>query len=138
MPGPSRWMIRASLVYLIAGIVTGALMLVHKAIPLYSGLWLLLPVHIEIVIFGWIIQLTMGTGYWILPRYLEGPPRGNRRLAWMMPVVYNAGILAVICSRFGLLTGFWATGGRVLEVLGVVLFITLHWKRIVSYRKSPT
>jgi len=34
-----------------------------------------LPIHIEVLIFGWIIQFTLGTAYWILPRFLQAPQR---------------------------------------------------------------
>lgn len=136
MPGPSRWLIRLSLIYLLAGIITGALMLIHKAYPLHPAVWMLLPIHIEIVLFGWIIQFTMGTGYWMLPRYLAGPPRGREFLAWAMTGAFNLGIMVVLASRVGALPDLAAIAGRTLEILAVVLFIALHWNRIVTYRRK--
>jgi len=134
MPLASRIMIRSSFIYLLLGIATGALMLVHKAYPLHPSIWQLLPLHIEITIFGWIIQLTLGTAYWMLPRFLTGPQRGPEWAVYGMVIMLNAGILLTLADDL------WATDwpvqltGRILELLAVVVFVALHWHRVVSYR----
>ena len=63
MPTPSRLMIKASMLYMFAGFVIGALILISKVYPEYSSVWSLLLIHIEVSIFGWVIQFTMGTAY---------------------------------------------------------------------------
>ncbi|NGP88756.1 cbb3-type cytochrome c oxidase subunit I [Fodinibius halophilus] len=138
MPAISRWMIRISLLYLLVGMVSGAIMLVNKAYVIHPSVWALLPIHIEVVIFGWVIQLTLGTAYWMLPRFLEQPQRGNPQLAIGMVVALNLGILVIIADI--LLSVSWGLGllGRILELSAVVLFVILHWDRIVSYRASTT
>lgn len=134
MPTPSRWMIRCSLFYLLMGFAIGALMLTAKAYPAYSRFWMLLSVHIEVLIFGFIIQFTMGTAYWILPRFLKGPPRGQARWAKRMVIVFNSGIILNLLTYLNIIEG-WGTGaGRMLEVFAAIIFITLHWHRAVSYR----
>lgn len=134
MLAPSRWMIRCALLYLLIGFTIGAIMLISKAYPTYSQVWMLLPVHIEMLIFGFIIQFTMGTAYWILPRFLEGEPRGNVFWSRSMVGLLNAGILLNI-SYYLRFTLDWGTlAGRFLEVTAVILFIVLHWNRAVSYR----
>ncbi len=135
MPTPSRWMIKASLIYLLVGFSIGALILVSKAYPGYSTVWCLLPVHIEVGIFGWIIQLTMGTAYWILPRYLKTKSRGNPKLAMLMVAMLNTGILINVGSYLDFIGSSATILGRLLEVGAVALFIALHWKRAVSYNK---
>lgn len=136
MPAPSRWMIRCSLLYLLAGFAIGAGMLISKACPAaYPQIWQLLPVHIEVAIFGWIIQFTMGTAYWILPRYLETGDRGDSMPAKLMVALFNAGILINIFSYMHFVSGDAVFWGRLLEIGGVGLFIILHWNRAVSYRK---
>jgi hypothetical protein len=127
-------MLRASLIYLLAGFVIGACMLIHKAYPIFSGMWILLPTHIEISIFGWIIQLTMGTAYWILPRFLEGKPRGNPLVSKIMVIVFNIGILLNVATGLAWIPPSLIPLGRLLEVIAVILFISLHWSRVVSYR----
>ncbi|WP_138430964.1 cbb3-type cytochrome c oxidase subunit I [Fodinibius saliphilus] len=138
MPGVSRWMIRISLLYLIMGMLMGAVMLINKAYIIHPAVWILLPIHIEAVIIGWVIQLTLGTAYWMLPRFLEQPQRGDPKLAIIMVVTLNLGIFIVIADSF--LPVSWGLGlvGRILELSAVVLFVILHWNRIVSYRADTT
>ena len=109
-------------------------MLVHKAFPLHPAVWALLPVHVELLIFGWIIQLTLGTAYWILPRFLTGKPRGDTRLAWMVVILLNLGIWLTIGDRLDVSRLPLAVAGRVLETGAVLLFIKLHWYRVTTYR----
>lgn len=133
MPIPSRWMIKASLVYMLVGFSIGALILISKVHPELSTVWSLLTIHIEVSIFGWIIQLTMGTAYWILPRYLTTKSRGNPTLALVMVGMLNLGILINVASYLNLLNSSVTVLGRLLEVGAIVLFINLHWNRAVSY-----
>lgn len=136
MPTPSRWMIRLSLVYLLVGILLGALMLTHKAFAIHPSIWMFLSIHIEVTIFGWIIQFTLGTAYWMLPRFLEGPPRGDSKFAYAMIGSLNLGIIFVILDSL-LLSGVpFDLFGRILELTAVVLFVMLHWNRIVTYRTT--
>lgn len=135
MPLISNLMIRLSLIYLILGVFIGTLMLINKAWLISPLLWFVLPIHIEFLIFGWIIQFTMGMGYWILPRFLESKARGNETLAWLMVLLLNGGILLVAFSGYGLGRSFALTG-RIIEALSVLLFISLHWQRVVTYNKS--
>lgn len=136
MPTPSRWMIGCSFVYLLLGILLGALMLIHKACPLHPSIWMLLPLHIEITIFGWIIQLTLGTAYWMLPRFLQGPPRGDSNLAYAMIASLNLGIIFVIADSLLSSTLPFGLLGRIFELVAVLLFVMLHWNRIVTYRTT--
>jgi len=136
MPKISRLMIRFSYAFLFLGICLGAAMLIHKAYPLHHTLWRLLPIHIEMLIFGWIIQFTLGTAYWILPRFLKAPQRGPTVPAYLMVVSLNSGILLTITGHI------IGTGvpvqlvGRSLELVAVILFISLHWGRIITYRSK--
>lgn len=132
MPLISRLMIKSSLVYLVLGVSIGTLMLINKAWLISPLLWFVLPIHIEFLIFGWIIQFTLGVAYWILPRFLETKGRGNKYLAWLMFLSLNAGILLVSVSAYGF---GHSLSGRILETLAVILFIGLHWKRVVTYNR---
>jgi hypothetical protein len=81
VPRLSCWFIRASLLYLAVGFTLGALLLVHKGIPLHPALWRMLPPHLECLLLGWTLQLALGVAFWILPRFPQGPD-GNEALAW--------------------------------------------------------
>lgn len=128
MPAVSRWMIKLSFIYLLAGMLFGALIFIQKAFPVYPALWSLLPVHIEFLLFGWTVQFTLGTAYWILPRHLTGAPRGSIYLAVAMILLLNAGILSMVMGSVVL--------GRLAQLMAVGLFAWLMWPRITTYIKE--
>ena len=90
MPRLSVWFIRAALLYLIAGFTFGALMLANKGLSFSPLLWRLLPIHVEVLLMGWIAQLALGVAYWILPRFRQA--RGNTQAAWAAFILLNTGI----------------------------------------------
>src|SRR5512139_2102668 len=97
MPRLSAWFVRASLIFLAAGFTLGALMQVNQAWSFYPPIWKLLPVHIEILLMGWLLQLAAGVAFWILPRWSASPnPRGNENLVWLAFWLVNLGIGLVI------------------------------------------
>lgn len=136
MPRLSQWMIRTAFVYLILGFTFGGLLLTHKGIPLHPSLWAWLPAHIEFLLLGWIVQLTMGVAFWILPRYWKKPRRPNETYAKAAFLLLNLGIWLVVAgTTFRLGRGAFFTG-RVIEFGAVVLFGFQAWKRTVS-REGP-
>lgn len=136
MPFETRLLIKTSFIYLIAGFTVGGLLLVNKGYPFWPSLWQLLPAHIEWLLLGWIVQFTMGTAYWIFPRFMEGSPRGNPRWVQVAYVLLNVGIVMVTAQATLSSTINLGLIGRVFEVLAVLLFILLHWRRVVTYRNS--
>ncbi len=127
MPRLSVWFIRASLVYFLAGITLGALMLAEKGIAFDPAVMLALPIHIEFLLVGWLIQLAIGVAFWILPRFGTGAARGNERLVWASFVLVNLGILLAACQLW-LPAALLA--GRMAEVAGILLFILGSWRRV--------
>jgi hypothetical protein len=132
MPRLSQWYIRASFIYLLLGFTFGALLLAHKGQPLHPALWSWLPAHIEWLLFGWVVQLTLGVAFWIMPRFWVEPRRGNTTGAYVAFVLLNAGIwLAALGPVLRLPP--WALGtGRLLEVAAVLAFALAVWPRIVG------
>ncbi len=127
MPRLSCWFIRSALLHLAVGVTLGGLLLFHKGIPIYPLAWRFLPLHIEILMFGWIVQLVMGVGFWIFPRFLRA--RGDVRPAWVAFVLLNVGVwLAGSGPMLGLI---WLTiTGRFLEIGAAVAFALHTWPRI--------
>ena len=127
MPRLSVWFVRASLLYLLAGFLIGALILAQKGIPYSSQVWTLFPVHMEFLLIGWFAQLAMGVAFWIVPRFSSGPPRGNESVIWVSFVLINAGLLIGILQ-------LWFTPsallGHVLEICAGVTFTIGLWRRI--------
>jgi hypothetical protein len=132
MPRLSQWIIRTAFVYLLLGFTVGALLLTHKGIPLHPALWAWLPAHIEFLLMGWIVQLTLGVAFWILPRYWQPPRRPKEIYAKIAFVLLNLGIWLVVAGTT-FRAGRWVSfAGRAAEI-GAVVFFALHaWKRVVS------
>ena len=128
MPRLSVWFIRAALLYLIAGFTFGALMLANKGMALSPLFWLLLPIHVEVLLIGWIAQLALGVAYWILPRFRQA--RGNTQAAWAAFILLNTGIwLAGLSLAF---TGppWVSLLGRLAEVAAAAAFALHAWPRV--------
>jgi hypothetical protein len=127
MPRLSLWFIRAALLYLLFGFTFGALLLAQKGISYAPSVWNLFPIHIEFLSVGWLVQLAMGVGFWIFPRFSNRPPRGNERLIWLSFVSINVGILL---TAFQLWVSSTLLLGRVLEVSGAVIYVLGLWRRV--------
>jgi hypothetical protein len=130
VPRLSVWFIRTALLYLGLGFTLGALILFQKGLPYAGSVWRLLPLHIEFLLIGWTLQLAMGVGFWILPRFIRGAPRGDERLVWLAYGLLNWGVLSV-----GLGQGLRAPGsllalGRAAEMLAAAFFAWHIWPRI--------
>jgi hypothetical protein len=128
MPRLSVYFIRASLIYLLVGFAFGGLLLANKGIMISPAIWALLPIHIEFAFVGWMIQLTMGVAFWILPRLPRGSPRGDERLSWLALILVNLGIFLVMLQGPGL--QWLPVAGRAIETMAVILFVIGNWKRI--------
>ena len=134
MPAQTIWMIRFSLVYLLIAVLIGGLLITHKAIDLHPMLWSLLPVHFELAIWGWLVQFVMGTAYWMFPKKLEGQRRGPTKPAWAIVLILNTGLILLASSALISNSFFLSITGRLLISASILIFATLIWQRIVSYR----
>lgn len=132
MPRLSQWIIRTALIYLLLGFTFGALLLTHKGIPLHPALWSWLPAHIEFLLMGWIVQLTMGVAFWILPRYWKYPRRPNEKYAQIAFILLNLGIWLVVAGTTFRAGSQVLLAGRIVEAGAIVFFALHNWKRIVS------
>ena len=50
---------------------------------------------IEFLLFGWTLQLIMGTAFWILPRFAQEPKRGNETFVGVAFGLLNVGLALV-------------------------------------------
>jgi hypothetical protein len=79
---------------------------------------------------GWFAQLAMGVAFWILPRFLSGPPRGNINLIWLSFILVNLGILL---STLQLWLPMALLIGRAAEAGAGMLFAVGLWRRVKPY-----
>ncbi len=127
MPALARLYVRTSLIYLLVGGVLGGLLLWNKGEVLSPGMWMLLAAHIALLTWGWLLQLTLGVCYWILPRL-----GGQRPRAWLAAAAYgclNAGLLLAAAQPW--LPSLWlAAGAGLLQFLAGAAFLAHAWPRV--------
>lgn len=125
MPRVSAWFIRIALCHLVVGFIIGAVLLTSKGVPLGFNPWALRPIHIEMLLVGWMMQLVMGVAIWIFPRFvLRRTPRRSAATAWAALALINVGVLLVGCG------GSLLAAGRVTEIGAAASFALHLWGRV--------
>jgi len=128
MPRVSVWLVRTAFVQMGFGFVLGALLLFNKGIPVFPLIWTILPLHIEVLLLGWLVQLAMGVAFWILPR--DAGSRGNVQLVWTAYVLLNTGVLLAGSAHWLSFSGVPLIVGRSAELVAISLFAINAWPRI--------
>jgi hypothetical protein len=95
MPRISVWLVRCALLHLMGGFTLGALLLMSKGEAWMPVLMPLRPLHVEMLLVGWMVQLAFGVGSWILP-YGRGVDNDWRLYAALGCI--NAGVALMGCS----------------------------------------
>ncbi|QPC83710.1 hypothetical protein G4Y79_04830 [Phototrophicus methaneseepsis] len=130
MPKLSVYLVRASLIHMGVGFFFGAMILHHKGIPIYGWTWKLLNPHIELMIFGWVMQLVMGVAFYALPRFSQRESRyGAVYLGWWSFFLLNGGVIATAVAQWFDVDSF-ALSGRLLMLLGVLVYAVMIWPRV--------
>lgn len=113
------------------------LMLFKKGVPFDPSLWRLLPVHIEMALIGWTMQLAMGAAFWVLPRFSGRGRYGNERLGWLAYVLLNTG-LAIFMYGSRSSVPLLVFVGRCLELTSVICFALMIWARVKPLSQSAS
>jgi hypothetical protein len=93
MPLLTRVAIRAAMLYLLVGLVAGALYWLNNAWSFWSPLAALNPVYIHLLVVGWITQLIFAVMYWMFPIISRVEMRGDPRPAWVALATLNIGLI---------------------------------------------
>lgn len=93
MPTLSRWYIKIGMLYFVVGVMLASLLLAQPVMGWSSKLQVLRPVYLHFLFIGWVSQLIMGVGYWMLPKYSKDKPRGSERLGWIVLFLLNIGLV---------------------------------------------
>jgi hypothetical protein len=132
MPTLSRYFVRLAFLCLALGFTIGGLILSAKGGVVDASVWAWLPIHVALLLNGWLVQLSLGVAYWILPRVHVGN-RGRQTWAWSSLVVFQIGLLLALMSGgrlwFPVLESLFAPA-MILQALGVALFAVHAWPRI--------
>ncbi len=136
MPRPSVWLIRSALIHLALGFTFGGLLLWNKGMPIHPLLWRLLPAHMEFLLIGWTVQLAMGVGYWIMPRFYAY--RGDVRPVWLAFVLLNGGVWLVGMSGTLAAPSWVILAGRACELGAAAAFAAHTWPRVKPMALAAT
>lgn len=93
MPIVTRTYLKASLLFLVAALVAGVLVMARPLLDLPRFVAGLTPVYFHLFMVGWVTQLIIGIAYWMFPKYTKEQPRGRDWLAWTTFVLLNTGLL---------------------------------------------
>jgi hypothetical protein len=132
MPLLSRCFVRSALVCLAVGFTIGGLILASKGGAADPRFWDWLPEHIILLLFGWLVQLTLGVAYWILPR-MNLADRGRQRWAWAACVASQIGIGLLLLSLLRLwipVAGDFFVLAVFVQAAAVVFFVVHAWPRV--------
>ena len=133
MPKLSAWLVRASLLHMGAGFLFGAMILHHKGITIYDWTWKLLNPHIELMVFGWTMQLVMGVAFFALPRFSRRESRyGAVYLGWWSFFLLNTGVIVTAVAQWFSISSY-ALSGRLLVILAVLAYVTMIWPRVKPF-----
>lgn len=130
MPRLAVWFVRAALAYLVVGFTLGAVMLCLKAWARHGAMAGLLVPHMEALLVGAIVQLTMGVAFWILPRFEGGASRGAVGYAWLAFGLLNAGVPLVALGALAGGSEPARLAGRLAEAGAAVAFGLHAWRRV--------
>lgn len=84
MPPLARWYIKSAMIYLIAGLLVGAI----PRVLAVAG-----PTYVHLLVVGWITQMIFGVAYWMFPKYSAEAPRGGNAVAIATFALLNVGLV---------------------------------------------
>ncbi|MCC6312901.1 MAG: hypothetical protein IT337_02720 [Thermomicrobiales bacterium] len=142
----SSLMVRASLVWLLLGVVIGGLMLNDALLP---GQWVawFVPTHAHMLFVGWFLQFVLAIAFWLLPRKRsEAAPQGyNERVAAVAAAALNLGLLLRVAAEPATRAGSgggWTTvflaASALLQVGAAVYFAGSLWPRTAARAPRKT
>lgn len=136
MPLLTRTFLKASLLYFVAGLLTGLLVSADSAFDLDLPVSGLLPVYFHMLMVGWISQLILGIVFWMFPKYSREQPRGSEALGWATFWLLNVGLLLRVVSEplltqgSSILWGWVLVLSSLLQWLAGLTFVANTWGRI--------
>lgn len=120
---------RTAFAWLLIGSGAGALLLASRGLGWTAPWARALALHMDVMLFGWMTQFTMGTAYWMLPKHAAGPERGADAPIAATWILLNAGVIAAATGQ----AGSWLLAGRLAELAAVLAFATNAVPRIKPF-----
>lgn len=131
-----RGFIRASLVWLGAGVLIGVSMAFWPGEALVYR-----PAHIHANLLGFVSMMIFGVAYHVMPRFTGNPLHSRREAAWHLWIA-NLGLVMLVGGWIGRV---WVPdaativlrSGAAASAVGAFLFIHNLWRTLGAVRESP-
>jgi cbb3-type cytochrome oxidase subunit 1 len=120
--------IKASVVWLVVGMLAGIAMAVHPVWTVHRA------AHVHLMLLGFVMMMICGVAYHVLPRFVGVPLPSPRAAAWHWWIA-NAGLI-VMLGGFVLRDTGRASGtvlvslGGSLSGIGTLIFAWLVWRTL--------
>jgi heme/copper-type cytochrome/quinol oxidase subunit 1 len=136
-----RRYIKTSFVFLLAGLLLGAWIIIGEFVIGRYPPRLFITAHVHLLLVGFMLMMVMGVATWMFPRPAKDDiayrPERAEAVYWMMTVTTGLRALAEVMaglSPSSALRLVIAAGG-LGQVLGAFLFVANMWRRV---RMPPT
>ena len=133
MPTLTRWLVKAALLWLMAGLLLGVAMQLPAAPrdPLLRAAW---PTYLHFLTVGWLLQLIIGIALWLFPRRSAARPRWCEWLGWTTFVLLNLGLVLRAVGEPGRALGHDAELPLLIsaaaQLVAVGAFVLNVWPRV--------
>jgi hypothetical protein len=136
LPIVTRLFVRTGLLYLVAALLTGVIVVGNSLLRLPAWTSALTPAYFHLFMVGWVTQLIIGVAYWMFPKLSRSRPRGSDLLAWGCYSLLNLGLLLrVVAEPLNTVQpdpvlGWLVVAAALLQWLGGVAFVINTWQRV--------
>ena len=133
MPPVTRWLLRAGMFWLLAGLAGGVLVAARPSF-LPAAVGTAGPAVFHLLTVGWLTQLIFGVAHWMFPRAPAGPPRGREGLLWLAFAFLNGGLLLRLAAEplagLGHAAPVALPASGLLQFGAAVCFVAHIWPRV--------
>ncbi len=143
MPPLIRRYIKTSFVFLLAGLLLGAYVIVGQFVFGAYPPRLFITAHVHLLLVGFMLMIVMGVATWMFPRPARDDARYRPELAeavyWMMTLATGVRTAAELLASFSpspALRIAIALGG-LGQVAGTILFVLNMWTRVRMPAVTP-
>ncbi|RIK36496.1 MAG: hypothetical protein DCC55_27115 [Chloroflexi bacterium] len=136
MPPLTRLFIKTALVWFVAALGFGLLLVLQYAVtmPTFIGAWG--PVYFHLFMVGWVTQLIFGVAHWMFPKFSREQPRGYESLAWVVYWLLNIGLaLRVVAEPLNVVQpgagwGYLLPISALFQWAAGIVFVANTWPRV--------
>lgn len=133
-----RYFIKSSLIFLIAGLLTGVYMSYSKYVLLNGVHPELISAHTHLILVGSVMMMIMGVALWFFPRAEKEDKKYNPVLIlvvyWLMTISTALRYIFQVWASINYISwvNYMVTVFSTLQVISMILFFYSMWGRIRS------